>query len=289
VNQCRRLLLEAGADPTITLDEDAISFLEEISSYGDDVRQIVAESAQGSTLIYLQESIRLAWNEDLTGHFARIKDFTNYIDESILIMLCKNQYKSGRARTKENLRRLLDLGSDIHVRDHRGKTCLLAFISKTGLFEDVAVTHDALTFLIEKGADVYASDYDGITVSEVAYSKEASNMGSFSGDLWDAALQSCGYDIAEFRSLGNRKWQRKAEYTGFYSRADFETLWEGREKLCPYWDDLPWPRWMTGGFALNGLGVASAKTLKCVRNLFSDSDNGKCAKEVAQEQREDNN
>ncbi|KAI0965355.1 hypothetical protein F4678DRAFT_334855 [Xylaria arbuscula] len=32
-----------------------------------------------------------------------------------------------------------------------------------------------------------------------------------------------------------------ARYTAHYTRQVFESLWEGREHLCPYWDDREWP------------------------------------------------
>lgn len=63
-----------------------------------------------------------------------------------------------------------------------------------------------------------------------------SGLGSYSGDLWDVALDTCGYSISNFRKGS----PRKAFYTAKYSRRDFEKLWEGREDRCPYWDDEEW-------------------------------------------------
>lgn len=34
INKCRRLLLDAGADPTLTVDSDASSFLVDIAAHG---------------------------------------------------------------------------------------------------------------------------------------------------------------------------------------------------------------------------------------------------------------
>ena len=62
-------------------------------------------------------------------------------------------------------------------------------------------------------------------------------MGSWRGDLFDVVLQSCGYNIYEFR----KEYPRTGLYTNEYSRRDFEILWEGIEHLCPYWDDTDWP------------------------------------------------
>jgi hypothetical protein len=38
-----------------------------------------------------------------------------------------------------------------------------------------------------------------------------------------------------------KRYQRIPEYTSLYTREIFESLWKGRESLCPYWDDKPWP------------------------------------------------
>lgn len=62
-------------------------------------------------------------------------------------------------------------------------------------------------------------------------------LGSYGGDLWDFMLDTCGYEIMEFR----KSHPRKAQYVGIYTRQDFELLWEGREHRCPYWDDKIWP------------------------------------------------
>ncbi|RYP46536.1 hypothetical protein DL768_007283 [Monosporascus sp. mg162] len=77
-------------------------------------------------------------------------------------------------------------------------------------------------------ADPRATDFNGNTVSDYAYKpwiveRWPAGLGSYHGDLWDSVLQSCG-------------------------RSDFESLWRGREHLCPYWDDSPWPPLGEGEF-----------------------------------------
>jgi hypothetical protein len=62
-------------------------------------------------------------------------------------------------------------------------------------------------------------------------------VGGYRGDLWDAALVTCGYNLSEFRKL----YPRLPRYDSRYKRSDFEKLWEGIEHLCPYWDDCRWP------------------------------------------------
>ncbi|KAH7023773.1 hypothetical protein EDB80DRAFT_770521 [Ilyonectria destructans] len=63
------------------------------------------------------------------------------------------------------------------------------------------------------------------------------DLGSYCGDLWDVLLDTCGYEIIKFR----KSYPRKAQYVKTYTRQDFELLWEGREHRCPYWDDEIWP------------------------------------------------
>ncbi|KAI1172246.1 hypothetical protein F4777DRAFT_520468 [Nemania sp. FL0916] len=102
----------------------------------------------------------------------------------------------------------------------------------------------ALIYLVQNGADVYSLDNWGTSVSQIAYSEPIcgqlrweKDLGSYRGDLWDAVLHSCGYDLASFR----RNRPRTARYTNFYRREDFEKLWVGQETLCPYWEDNEWP------------------------------------------------
>ncbi|KAF7545330.1 hypothetical protein G7Z17_g9256 [Cylindrodendrum hubeiense] len=100
-----------------------------------------------------------------------------------------------------------------------------------------------LIYLINHGADLHAEDHRGWSVSSMAYGEAfdrqcANDLGSFFGDLWDAALDFCDHDILQFR----KHHPRQANYCGGYNRADFEELWEGRAQRCPYWNDLPWPQ-----------------------------------------------
>ncbi|KAI9711511.1 MAG: hypothetical protein M1820_002074 [Bogoriella megaspora] len=94
------------------------------------------------------------------------------------------------------------------------------------------------------GADIDAVDDFGRSVTDMAYQSvyDYPNWGGgYRGDLWDAALLQCGYDVYE-RRLHHA---RTPQYDGMYRREDFERLWEGREELCPYFDDPP--HWPPGG------------------------------------------
>ncbi|KAK9797573.1 putative Fungal N-terminal domain-containing protein [Seiridium cardinale] len=64
-------------------------------------------------------------------------------------------------------------------------------------------------------------------------------INTFGGDVWDLALEISGHGdkILEFR----KKSPRAVKYSSKYTRADFESLWKGREERCPYWNDAVWP------------------------------------------------
>ena len=140
--------------------------------------------------------------------------------------------------------------------------------------------YGVLEGLFERGADVNAQDKSGTSVSRVAYAclSPFCLMGSYPGDLWDSFLQSRGYDIEKYRG-GN---YRKAQYTEDYTRAHFEMLWEGKEHLCPYWDDEPWPP--------KAEGYSSADDLEydgdCSSSHCSESDGGDEGSFLAEETKE---
>lgn len=144
------------------------------------------------------------------------------------------------------------MGADITSRGDRGRTCLHECIHY--LFRaSNRVEYEAIRYLVSQGADPRAINNDGLSVSDYAYEMFTTyrieiKESSYVGDLWDSVLQSCGYDIADFRCVHR---QRKARYVdrfrGWkdrynYGRSNFEELWRGREQFCPYWDDEPWPR-----------------------------------------------
>lgn len=147
---------------------------------------------------------------------------------------------------------LLSKGCRIGEVDNNGFNCLHVFFSDAdppALKDNDDILRlrpggkdlrDSLVYIVRQGADVYATDRLGRSVSEFAYSETcwstAAELGSYCGDLWDAVLDLCGYDISQFR----KGYPRRAMYTNEYSREDFERLWKGREGRCPYWDDEDW-------------------------------------------------
>ncbi|KAH7137398.1 hypothetical protein B0J13DRAFT_609452 [Dactylonectria estremocensis] len=221
VNRCRRLLLEAGADPTLNLESEgqARTFFDNIFAHGT------------------PESLQIAGNSELVGHYGTIASLKVHQGRSPLQYYCEGW---GVGIHLDSFQTFLALGSNIHERDNHGLTCLhISLASLSGPDNGWQKFH-AVKYLIQSGADPHAVDNHGRSVSDVAYWSRGTRgqLGVFVGDLWDAVLQSCGFDISQFRSNTHR---RKARYTKVYCRVDFEALWEQREAQCPYWDDMPWP------------------------------------------------
>jgi hypothetical protein len=144
-------------------------------------------------------------------------------------------------RHVQRLEFLLGEGCNIHDNDQNGLTCLHTFFNFTVPPPSEQNWKDSLIYLICQGADPYALDRFGRSVSDIAYSKTCLNrtnsIGTYRGDLFDAVLDFCGYNVSEFRQ--EHSWKRK--YDANYSRRDFELLWEGREYRCPNWSDPEWP------------------------------------------------
>ena len=146
----------------------------------------------------------------------------------------------------EKLDLLLKKGCSVNDTNFIRSTCLHMFFG--GVVPSLTERNwrDSLIYLIRQGADPRALDAEGRSVSHIAYSKTCRNIyndnngratGSYEGDLFDVVIQSCGYDIYEFR----KEYPRRAKYGTRYSRQDFESLWEDIESPCPYWDDMDWP------------------------------------------------
>ncbi|KAF4445333.1 hypothetical protein F53441_10882 [Fusarium austroafricanum] len=156
---------------------------------------------------------------------------------------------------KKAVAMLITAGADLTARvakswspdDHQtlGFTCLHSLVYKAHQTKSRDEL-EALILLIKQGADIFAVDHHQHTVSMRAYlpnsnDNQYSSKGSYRGDLWDAALAICGYDIQRHRN----SYPRVPRYNKSYRRIDFERLWEGYEAACPYWNDERYPE--TGG------------------------------------------
>lgn len=164
--------------------------------------------------------------------------------------------------SKRNIAVTLDLGMDINAENMEGETCLSVFSEMLCAYLDplypllavdtITKDRDALVFLLQAGADPHRIASPGESplkifqeafqchCSALNFSKgdEDQPLGGYRGDVWDAALFRCGYNMQEFRD----GYQRRPNYTSWYTREAFEALWKGRESDCPYWDDSPWPK-----------------------------------------------
>ncbi|KAI1300454.1 hypothetical protein F5Y03DRAFT_228239 [Xylaria venustula] len=215
---CSRLLLEAGADPT--LRTQGYSCFELVAMYGS------------------PEYIKGFWDSARKYYFDSFLNDTRSDASHALLAACLNPHF--RFRQKVSLFR--NLGADISLRDHLGRSCLHLYLANLGPIVPILDLLGDIKSLLENGADPCARDQEGVSVSELVYESKgvfSEGGGSFLGDLWDRSLHDRGYDIAKFR---RPRHQRKADYTVDYTRQDFILLWQDHEGECPYWDDIPWPQ-----------------------------------------------
>jgi len=222
INQCRQLLLEAGADPSI-----ANSYYQTTA-----FEAVLASGSLGSIKVFL----------DFGRHFVDIE--TRDIRGSGLTPLLQFCMGLGYGyHKKDGMAFLLQRGANVHVVDSYGKSCLhLAVYGARGpsRFDE---EFEALVLLIKAGADVYAKDNSGRSVSQVAYHRASIvrdrdlgiywDLGSYWGDFWDSVLATCGYQVSSFRL----QHPRTERYTEDYPRKVFKMFWEGKQHLCPYWND----------------------------------------------------
>ncbi|RGP66883.1 hypothetical protein FSPOR_6265 [Fusarium sporotrichioides] len=206
------LLLTAGADPTYATDHE--SFLDSVTTHAND-----------------EETLALVWNSGLIAPFATFQNWRTRSGMSPFLKACTRLNLN-----KDIISHFINMGACIDDRASDGATCLLLVLECT---DSTIVSFERLVLLLEHGADPFAEDNQGRSISEIAYNKLGLRdeiLGSY-GDVWDAALHASGWDIRQFRTIR----RRKPRYDSFYTRADFEELWRGREDECPYWDDRPWP------------------------------------------------
>jgi hypothetical protein len=164
---------------------------------------------------------------------------TDESGQTPLLVACEWSHPSFLTATLEYL---LKKGSSIHARDKIGRGCLRTLLQNTygyhrynyGEREGASAFMDSLTLLIDAGADVFAADSEGLSVSQYAY-----QVRSAIGDIWDAALSLCGYNITNIRRGFHRRPRYRHGKYGQYDRSMFESLWTDAEHQCPYYDDPP--------------------------------------------------
>ncbi|KAI6748263.1 hypothetical protein HG531_008805 [Fusarium graminearum] len=220
INACRKLLLNAGADPTYKdpNNEGSKSFLDTVRALPDRV-----------------DTIDFAWNSGLVTPFASFRDWTNYEGMSTFLNACTHFKIS-----VDILKHLVAMGANVYDRSSKGETCLHLLVNHTPPETEIIARLECLAYLLQQGADPYARDNEGNTPSSIAYSMmgHRDTIDGTLGDVWDAALHTSGFDLSHFR----KTFRRRPRYDySFYTRQMFEELWRGREDQCPYWDDEPWP------------------------------------------------
>ncbi|KAI0531917.1 hypothetical protein GGR58DRAFT_523841 [Xylaria digitata] len=226
------ILLTEGADPTVSVDG--------------------REGVIGDIFTYwrLPKHEILRQILDISGYFG-VANLRDRFGRTLLLSFCGGNefYPPLRdpfqryASPEITIQILLDRVSNIEDRSTEGSNCLHLFFRKWLWPPSEQSWVSALIRLVKHGADVYAADRSGVTVSQIAYAESTClvrsyHLGSYRGDLWDAVLHSCGYNLLDFRKLCR---PRRAKYTKHYTRQDFEELWDGRQDECPYWDDNEWP------------------------------------------------
>lgn len=121
-------------------------------------------------------------------------EFINYEgrDKYGQTMLLHSSLGLGHTLSPHCIKMLLDHGASVTARNNAGETCL--HLALDGILFPVETSEkDSLLLLVKAGADVYATDYSGISVSDVANIRER-NKGAYRRDLWDEVLTECGYD-----------------------------------------------------------------------------------------------
>ncbi|RSL86776.1 hypothetical protein CEP52_015711 [Fusarium oligoseptatum] len=187
VIECRKLLLRAGADPTFAVD--SADFLVLMNRGGE------------------AESIQLAWNPEITAPFANISTYRDENGLSPFLALCHSY-----SYTKEHFRHFLRLGADLQDRDDYGRNCLCICFEWLHGFDTGLREFGAIEYLVQKGANICAVDNHRQSVCDIAYTTNGRRniKWSYAGDLWDAILHRCGYDIPQFRS-GYRRRARRSD------------------------------------------------------------------------------
>ncbi|KAK7398438.1 hypothetical protein QQX98_012189 [Neonectria punicea] len=264
VDMCK-FLIESGADVN-EMGENSGTALSHITGLSrHDTTLVLLENMADPTLSYpgWDNPLSAACSSDIPSvelflkhgsHFT-LHDFesSDMNGRTRLHQICMADSRSTSKRKAVAM--LVAAGANMNARilqswspdDHQtlGFTCLHSLVYTTHRTEDRDEL-ETLVYLIRQGADPSAVDHHDNTVAMRAYlpkenDNQYSSKGSYRGDLWDAAVAICGYDLKQFRA----SYSRVPRYNKSYSRQDFERLWLGHESLCPYWDDKRYPK--TGG------------------------------------------
>ncbi|KAK1981013.1 hypothetical protein LZ30DRAFT_107046 [Colletotrichum cereale] len=143
-------------------------------------------------------------------------------------------HQSMRGSQEENIRALIKVGADVNAKNCFGQNCLQYLVEEMCMVGR-CVDRDlkVLGILMETGADIFSRDEEGLSIWDTAI--ENRQQGSYARDALDSMLVSYGYhaEVVEFAE----KVPRHGAYTKWYRRRHFDLMWEGKEHLCPYYDD----------------------------------------------------
>ncbi|KAK6074327.1 ankyrin repeat protein [Seiridium cupressi] len=229
VNEYRKILLEAGADPTVPWRPDG----------RDPEDEDIDNYSTCSMVFYRGKPSSVQVLIDHGDAFCNIRSRDAHGLTPLLQMLGGFDY----GYVADVVSFLLRRGASVHDRDVFGRTCLHAALEGARGAYRLQEEFTCLTALINAGADVRATDNKGCSVSEIAYTTrscvnldvdEDDMYGGYLGDFWDAVLATCGYNPLDFRT----DHPRMADFTTIYTPEHFRQLWEGREHLCPYWNEF---------------------------------------------------
>ena len=198
---CRRVLLEADADP---INKEAYDAFHSRDTDGSDfinlLGNIVGRLFQNdkSSLTPSKESVRLVL--DLGIGFINLEEETEGGESALVYFLSYCVVDNPTAI--EAVALLLAGGADPRSCDSTGRSCLhVCIIYST----DDAVCMTILQLLLDAGADPGAIDKHGRSVTALAYvipeggvwTEHCRNRNR--GLIWDQALVACGYDAVQFR------------------------------------------------------------------------------------------
>jgi hypothetical protein len=139
-------------------------------------------------------------------------------------------------------------GPDLSARDYYGNTCLHKLLQSANCTIN---NFKILVSLIRAGADVFAVNFDGKSVSGTTYFSD--NRYWKMKYMWEAALTVCGYDIAQFNgdvraNIKSNKRQTNADYKRLQDMviAAVTTDFEG-ERYYPIWGNWTKAAFLTSG------------------------------------------
>ena len=163
-------------------------------------------------------------------------DANYYPGHITLLLLCGSSQWS-----KESFDLLFQYGATVDSRDELGRTCLHHCLSSTWMWarlfspdDWIDIKRDGIIYLIERGADMFAVDASGESVSGIACLGNSIELGNVKEHVWDCVLAHFGHPLLE----PSRGHARVVDCGDSYRKLDFERLWKGKEDLCPYYHEV---------------------------------------------------